>query len=733
MKHKVPEMKLFYGLSFMILLLAEANSNKISLPQRTRKISETNVVSLTFCESRLDAEDKMGKKTLEEVHTYAELKQDPRASFPESFTVCSTIMTTGCQSQKWPTFFTILDNNGGQFLGPFIRHGNIESGLGIGFHDGNSEILTDKLPPLFPKQWAKSCMAVNTTSGFIHWVVGGSLVLAEEFVEMKTPRSQPKNLSKKIVLGARSNGGSWFASTQVVANLEMYSSPLPIEKMKSMTRGGSFEEGDYLSWADMEWILHGQARNETIEKEETCEENPLVDLYYTPFPGGMDSCMHHCQNLGTRVPSVATFEEWTKLQTFLKKKLYDKGLNTLEIWLPIEDRETEDVWRDFYTNKVVQNYTHPWSTSKPNGGRAENCARLMNENDWADRRCDYPNFACMCSHKSNTNLKLRGLCPRSAIDVHYKPVNKQTDIREMKLQGLKHTSIGHVRNDIFSFLKIPKAEKKWVLHVIDPKVTGTSTAPFTSFTLGKHNWTIRGDEGCSSKDSYNTELKMSGCAERNFTCDDGQCVSMDMRCNQFPECRDKSDEKNCKILLLEEGYNKKVPPVTSTDPVNVSISIDVLKLVDINEEDYSIEIQFEISLKWKEKRATYHNLKTRDSLNALSEDDIKMLWLPEVVYENTDQKESTRLGEYGSGEWQTRVVVRKEVEKGTMSGLESVDETEIFSGFENSLVMNQTYTHTFQCNYKLSYYPFDIQVKKHCFLFFLYLFRLARWTWQWEA
>ena len=29
--------------------------------------------------------------------------------------------------------------------------------------------------------------------------------------------------------------------------------------------------------------------------------------------------------------SIATLEEWTKLQTFLKKKLYDKGLNTMEI------------------------------------------------------------------------------------------------------------------------------------------------------------------------------------------------------------------------------------------------------------------------------------------------------------------------------------------------------------------------------------------------------------------
>ena len=119
------------------------------------------------------------------------------------------------------------------------------------------------------------------------------------------------------------------------------------------------EAGDYLAWGDMEWILHGRAKKETIEKEETCEEKPLVDLYHTPFPG-MDSCMHHCENLGSRVPSVATFEEWTKLQAFLKKNLFEQGINALQLWLPIEDRETEGVWKDFYTKEVVQNWTHPW-------------------------------------------------------------------------------------------------------------------------------------------------------------------------------------------------------------------------------------------------------------------------------------------------------------------------------------------------------------------------------------
>ena len=58
----------------MILLSAEASLNEISTLQST----ETNVISLAFCESSLPAEENMGKTKLEEVHSYAELKDDPR-------------------------------------------------------------------------------------------------------------------------------------------------------------------------------------------------------------------------------------------------------------------------------------------------------------------------------------------------------------------------------------------------------------------------------------------------------------------------------------------------------------------------------------------------------------------------------------------------------------------------------------------------------------------------------
>ena len=47
----------------------------------------------------------------------------------------------------------------------------------------------------------------------------------------------------------------------------------------------------------------------------------------------------------------------------------------------------------------------------------------------------------------------------------------------------------------------------------------------------------------------------------------------------------------------------------------------------------------------------------------------------------------------------------------TKSGLEVVDEAYIYKGNENTLIMTQTYTHKFQCQYNFENYPFDTQVR----------------------
>ena len=161
----------------------------------------------------------------------------------------------------------------------------------------------------------------------------------------------------------------------------------------------------------------------------------------------------------------------------------------------------------------------------------------------------------------------------------------------------------------------------------------------------------------------------------------------------------------CKLLDLDEGYNKLIPPLQiDGKAVLVNVSLILHKIVAINEEELSIELQYEITLKWKENRVNYHNLREGLYLNVLTEKEVGDIWLPLVIYNNTDQLETTRLG--AIFEWSTSVMVKREGNF-TRSGFEDFDEAEIFKGEENNLVMTQIYTHEFQCVYKLERYPFD--------------------------
>ena len=42
----------------------------------------------------------------------------------------------------------------------------------------------------------------------------------------------------------------------------------------------------------------------------------------------------------------------------------------------------------------------------------------------------------------------------------------------------------------------------------------------------------------------NKLIKLTSCTEGSFTCDDGQCVDIEERCDQNPNCLDQSDEVN---------------------------------------------------------------------------------------------------------------------------------------------------------------------------------------------
>ena len=109
--------------------------------------------------------------------------------------------------------------------------------------------------------------------------------------------------------------------------------------------------------------------------------------------------------------------------------------------------------------------------------------------------------------------------------------------------------------------------------------------------------------------------------------------SMTERCDQIIQCQDESDEDKCSLLVLGDSYNKLVPPIKSfnpTDnsitPVSIRVSTSLRNVLEISEFTHTIDLKLGISLDWYDNRLEFYNLKSKHSLNVLSNSEVHIVY-----------------------------------------------------------------------------------------------------------
>ena len=557
---------------------------------------------------------------------------------------------------------------------------------------------------LRPHSWSHACTTVDQDSGHFFVVINGILTHNITITNMEFFDNFPKLFQNNLVLGVKQVKFSGMAtmneqSEASVKNVDIMSVPMSLTQMVHATSSGRWREGDIVSWSKATWAVSGIIKE--IETKKNSKESHFRHLFRMADGfTSCDDCLNLCPRMyaGGRLPitrDVADAEDLAGLFYPLDRFF----------WATYRYQEDGN-FSDHFTGSPLA--PDLWMAGEPNGWRTEPCTlwwATSPQGKLFDYSCHYHTpGGCLCQFDDIPILRIRGLCTGSKIDTHFTLQNVKQSVVFLGLTGTE------IKFDPTS------TNPKWTLNVNIQNTTGFTTDEEMSFILGRHTWSIEGDSvKCSNGEPYSRQLKMSGCKTTGeFTCDDGQCITMEQRCDQVSNCKDQSDEVGCKLLVLNKNYRKKVPPFTTSPtnytiiPVNLKVSIDLLNVVKIEETNNKIDLQFQITLEWRENaRMVYHNLKHDTSLNTLSDEDISKLWLPQVIYDNTDQKDTTRLGM--GWEWNTHVNVIREGEF-IRSGLDMVDETEIYEGRENSISMQQVYTRQFQCKYDLHHYPFDMQV-----------------------
>jgi hypothetical protein len=69
-------------------------------------------------------------------------------------------------------------------------------------------------------------------------------------------------------------------------------------------------------------------------------------------------------------------------------------------------------------------------------------------------------------------------------------------------------------------------------------------------------WKCDGDTDCSDgSDEANCN---EACPDKQFTCQNKQCISLSWRCDGDDDCGDNSDEKHCETLACPPGRHRSV-------------------------------------------------------------------------------------------------------------------------------------------------------------------------------
>ena len=245
----------------------------------------------------------------------------------------------------------------------------------------------------------------------------------------------------------------------------------------------------------------------------------------------------------------------------------------------------------------------------------------------------------------------------------------------------------------------------------DNQSIATSSAPEHSLLIGMHTFDFSGvrEDKCTGKGSKEVVVKLTTCKRGQFTCNDGQCIDMEQRCDQTSNCLDESDEDNCRTIIMKSNYNKKIAPFTYDKnkdlniPGNINVSMSIIDILKIEEVNHIYVLKFRLTLEWTDFRLKYYNLKKARSSNALALEEVLSLWIPFLVFENTEHSEAVE------GTKDTELTLTREGGF-VRSNKDQVEEINIFEGQFNRVTFEQIYTKELKCVYDLKLYPFDTQV-----------------------
>ena len=159
-------------------------------------------------------------------------------------------------------------------------------------------------------------------------------------------------------------------------------------------------------------------------------------------------------------------------------------------------------------------------------------------------------------------------------------------------------------------------------------------------------------------------------------------------------------------MVYKTSYSKDIPPPPkkNRDKSDIFLSVDIERILKIDEIGEVFKVKFKLYLTWMDARLSYRNMKQNANLNVLRGDAQKKLWTPETIFSNTEDSDRSKI----DGESLIRALPNEENLYRTSDKSET-QTVQYFQGAENFLQLSRSYKINFICSYDMALYPFDTQ------------------------
>lgn len=550
------------------------------------------------------------------------------------------------------------------------------------------------------QKWQQRCVGFDYDVGkivsYINGVNDGTQVRGNEFFSDPLKRAneqlKEKDLVTDVLIGCDPNALR-VASYGQITDIHMFDRILTPEEMKDMTTcDGKKLEGNLINSNKDNYTLHGsQVVKARVNPEKFCPKRNFSGVFFDQWHWKTLEAIELCEKLNRRLFAVMSEEDFENMVYYFTQ------VTTWGGWLmtPIH-KDSNGSWVHMETGEKS---ILPWAPNQPIDTPKYIYARINMLHGAVDLISGGATWTHMtfCVSEDPKDyrflIKILGLCSATTFDTQY------VFIREGAYTyiGKKNSTLRFVGGGIWSL-------KNSGVGNLETKIAATHK----SLSLGTFDVNFDGDTCTKGKEDKMVKITITHCEDDQFTCFSGDCVSIERRCNRIVDCPDSSDEKGCAILRIDKStYIKEYPPIQvdknyQAIKVPVNISIDIRKILDIDEIEGIFELSFGLHTTWLDERLVYTNLKQSSNLNTLTEKEKEDIWTPAIVFSNTKKQDSVITDK--------RVIAKvSRLGEGVMGEADEAIKTSYYKGVDNPITFSRIYDTRFLCSYDMAWYPFDLQ------------------------